>query len=203
MPWRWACWTAGAALLVLAVVVLMLQVQVHGAGTPSRSCGSAWDVVAGRMAWPQWWSGDLADTAGGRDVQLVRTVRCPGAVNRRILVSGGLALAAVGVVAAGELAARRSMRSARPASTGLARRLRTLAAILTVLGGLLTAGGLAGIALLVADPSSPLFWYVSRPVVVLAGLLLLLPAILLVAIGRGASVMAAHLADVEATREKP
>lgn len=203
VPWRWACWTAGAALLAVAGVVLMLQVQVHGAGTPSRSCGSAWDVIAGRMGWPQWWSGDVADPAAGRGIQLVRTLRCPDAVNGRILAAGGLTLAAVGVVAAGELVTRRRMRTARPAATGVAGRLRMLGAILTVLGGLLTAGGLAGIALLVANPASPLFWYVSRPVAVLAGLLLLLPAILLVAIGRGASLMAGHLADVEANREKP
>ena len=77
-----------------------------------------------------------------------------------------------------------------------------LGATLTVLGGVLTAGGLAGIALLVADPGAPLFLYVSRPVVVLAGLLLVLPAILLIALGRGASLWAEHLADVEAAREK-
>ena len=65
---------------------------------------------------------------------------------------------------------------------------------MTILGALLTAGGLAGITLLVADPRAPLFLYVSRPVVVLAGLLLILPAILLIVLGRGASLMAEYLA---------
>jgi hypothetical protein len=73
----------------------------------------------------------------------------------------------------------------------------------TILGGLLTAGGVAAIALLVANPDAPLFLYVSRPVVVLAGLLLILPAILLIALGRGACLMADYLAQAEATRETP
>ncbi len=73
----------------------------------------------------------------------------------------------------------------------------------TVLGVLLTAGGLAGIALLVADPNALLFLYVSRPVVVLAGLLLILPATLLIVLGRGAGLLADHLARAEATHETP
>ena len=68
---------------------------------------------------------------------------------------------------------------------------------MTILGALLTAAGLAGLALLVADPGAPLFYYVSRPVVVLAGLLLLLPATLLIVLGRAASMMADHLAHPE------
>jgi hypothetical protein len=201
--WRWVCWGAGTVLLVLSGVVLLLQVAVHGAGTPSRSCGSAWDVAAGRAGWPQWWSADLSDPAEGRGGQLVRTLRCPDAVNGRIVTSGGLAVGAVALVSAGELVARRSTRRARPALPGPARRLRLLGTAVTILGGLLTAGGLAGIAMLVADPRAPLFLYVSRPVVVLVGLLLILPAILLIVLGRGASLMAGYLAHAEATREAP
>ncbi|HUY49958.1 MAG TPA: hypothetical protein VMV92_30315 [Streptosporangiaceae bacterium] len=204
MPWRWVCWSAGAVLLVLSGVVLLLQVAVHGgAGTPSRACGSAWDVVAGRAGWPQWWAADLSDPAGGRGGQLVRTLRCPGAVNGRIVTSGGLALGAVALVSAGELVALRSARRVRPALPGPGRRLRLLGTAVTILGALLTAGGLAGITMLVADPRAPLFLYVSRPVVVLAGLLLILPAILLIVLGRGASLMADYLAHAEATREAP
>jgi hypothetical protein len=73
----------------------------------------------------------------------------------------------------------------------------------TVLGSLLTAAGLAGIALLVADPSAPLFLYVSRGVVVLAGLLLLLPAILLIVLGSGTRLMADYLARQEESSETP
>ena len=100
-------------------------------------------------------------------------------------------------MAAGELAALRSARRAGSARPGPARRLRLLGTAVTILGGLLTAAGLAAIALLVADPRAPLFLYVSRPVVVLAGLLLLLPAILLIVLGRAAGMMARCLAHPE------
>jgi hypothetical protein len=43
----------------------------------------------------------------------------------------------------------------------------------TVLGGVLTVAGLAGLALLTANPGVSLFLYVSRTAVVLVGLLLL------------------------------
>jgi len=78
-----------------------------------------------------------------------------------------------------------------------------LGTAVTVLGGLLTAAGLAGLALLTADPRAPLFLYVSRPVVVLAGLLLVLPAVLLIVLGRGISVLAGYLAHLEVPRETP
>ena len=205
MVWRWAGWSAGIVLLIASGLVLLLQVSVPGAGTPPRACGSAWDVVAGRAGWPQWWAADLSDPAGGRDSQLIRTLRCPGAVNARIVTSGGLALGAVALASASELVALRSARRVRPTVPGPARRLRLLGTAVTILGTLLTAAGLAGIALLVADPRAPLFLYVSRPVVILAGLLLLLPAILLIVLGRVASVMAGYLAhqQEEVPRETP
>ena len=205
MLWRWTGWSAGCILLVVSGLVLLLQVSVPGAGTPPRACGSAWDVVAGRAGWPQWWATDLSDPAVGRDGQPVRTLRCPAAVNARVVTSGALALGAVALASAGEFAAQRSARRVRPTVPGLARRLRLLGTAVTILGALLTAAGLAGIALLVADPRAPLFLYVSRPVVVLAGLLLLLPAILLIVLGRVASVMADYLArqQEEVPRETP
>ena len=187
-------------LLVVSALVLLLQVSVAAPRTPPRACGSAWDVVAGRAGWPQWWAADLSDPGGGA---LARTLRCPDAVNARIVTSGGLALGAVALVSAGELAALRRARRVRPARAGLTRRLRLLGTAVTVLGSLLTAAGLAGIALLVADPGAPLFLYVSRGVVVLAGLLLLLPAILLIVLGRGTSLMAGYLAHREESDETP
>jgi hypothetical protein len=199
VPWRWVCWSAGAALLVLAGTVLMLQVQVRSAGTTAQSCGSAWDVIAGRVGWQQWWSADLSGPGGG----LSRTLRCPDAVNGRIVLAGGLTLGAVAAVSAGEIATWRRSRQIRRDAPDAVRRLRLLGTVLTVLGGLLTAGGLAGIALVVADPQAPLFFYASRPIVVLIGLLLVLPAILLIALGRTASVMAEHLAAAEVAREAP
>lgn len=202
MPWRWVCWGAGVVLLVLSSLVLTLQVSARADGTQSVSCGSAWDTVAGRTGWQQWWAADLAGAADGH-ARLVRTVRCPGAVNARIAASSGLALAAVAVVMTGEVVARRSARWTRRAWPARAKRLRLLATAVMTAGGLLTAGGLAGLALLVADPRATIFLYVSRPVVLLAGLLLILPAILLIAMGWGASLMADYLAHEEATRGAP
>jgi hypothetical protein len=204
MLWRWAGWSAGCILLIVSGLILVLQVSVPGAGTPPRACGSAWDVVAGRAGWPQWWAADLSDPAEGRDGQPVRTLRCPGIVNARIVISGGLALGAVALASAGEFAVLRRARRVRPAGPGPARRLKRLGTAVTILGALLTAAGLAGLALLVADPGAPLFYYVSRPVVVLAGLLLILPATLLIVLGRAASMMADHLAHPEEVlRETP
>jgi hypothetical protein len=79
--------------------------------------------------------------------------------------------------------------------------LRLLAAAVTALGSALTVAGLVGIALLTADPHAPLFLYVGRPVVVLAGLLLLLPAVLLIALGRGAALLADQLSRSEESHE--
>jgi hypothetical protein len=79
-------------------------------------------------------------------------------------------------------------------------RFKLLGTAVTMPGGLLTAAGLAAIALLVADSRAPLFLYV-RPVVVLAGLLLL-PAILLILLGRAAAMMARWLAHPEEVKPR-
>lgn len=203
VAWRWVHWGAGMILLVLAGVALLLQVSVHGAGTPPRACGSAWDVVTGRAGWPQWWAADLSGPAAANGTALVRTLQCPDALNGRIAASAGLGAAAVTVVAVGEVATLRRARRVRsgPVRPGPVRRLKLFGTAVTVLGGLLTAGGLAGIAVLVADPGSPLFLYVSRPLAALVGLLLLLPAILLIALGRVISLAADYLAHAEPPRE--
>ncbi len=86
---------------------------------------------------------------------------------------------------------------------------RSAGAILLVLAGLVLLpqvsvhGGLAGIVLLAAKPRAPLFSYLSRPDVVLTGPLLTLPAILLIPLGREASLIADRLAHAEASRETP
>ena len=74
---------------------------------------------------------------------------------------------------------------------------------MTVLDGPLTAGGLAGIALPMADPARRCSCMRAWPVVVLAGLLLILPAILLIVLGRGVSGLAGYLAHREVSRETP
>ena len=54
-------------------------------------------------------------------------------------------------------------------------------------------------------PRAPLFVSVSRPAAVLAGLVLLVPAIVLIVVGRGASVPASYLTQhqQEGPRETP
>ena len=193
--WRRFGWSLGAVLLIAAAAVLGLTVDVHAAGG-SAACGSAWDVVSGRSGWQQWWALDQADPVAG--APRLRTQECVDAVNARVV---GAALLATGAVAAfGAAAVLGARRPDRPV-TGSARRLRRLGTAVTVLGVLLTVGGLIGIALLVADPNATLFLYVDRSVVVLLGFLLLLPALVLVALGRGASMLAEYLADGGATDE--
>lgn len=198
-PWRRAGRAAGLVLVVVAAVVLTAQVQVGNGRSGTRSCGSAWDVVAGRVGWPQWWSADLQERDPGRS--LLRTMDCPGTLNRHVVASAALALGAVVVASAGEIVDRRRRIGRRPPVPDAPGRLKMFGVGLTALGGVLTAGGLAGISLLVANPDSGLFVYVRRPVVVLAGLLLLLPAILLGALGRAVVLMVDHQRGGEAEHE--
>jgi hypothetical protein len=65
---------------------------VRDAGTPPRVCGSVCDAVTGRAGWPQWQAADLSDPAEAHSSQIVRTLRCPGALSARIVTSGGLAV---------------------------------------------------------------------------------------------------------------
>ena len=108
-------------------------------------------------------------------------------------MSGVLLASAVAVLSAGEIAGRRQARGSQPPLGGATGRLRVFGRTLTILGGLFTIAGLVGVALLVADPRSTLFLYVGRPVVVLAGLLLVLPAIFLTVLGRSTVLLADHL----------
>lgn len=189
VDWRWIGRFTGAVLAIGAVVVLLLGVDVRGSGTRTGSCGTPWDVVAGRVGWEQWWAHDLADPLDPRGGQPVRTVLCTDAVNRRIVASGGLAVAALVAVTAGEVIHRRR----RPADVRRPRsRLAVFGTVSKLVGGVLTVGGLIGIAILIADPHDALFLYVSRTAVFLAGLLLLLPALVLIAIGWLASELAAR-----------
>lgn len=183
MRWRWAGRGIGAALLVGAAVVLVLQVQVSaGPSDGTRACGSAWDVVAGRVGWEQWWAEDLDQPASAADPSLVRTLDCPSAVNLRVVVAGGLAALGVTAVVVSELIGRRQGSAGRTAEEDPARRLRRLGIAVVAVGTVVTAGGLVGLALVLADPESALFLYVDRSVAALVGaVLLMVPVGLLVA----------------------
>jgi hypothetical protein len=196
LPWRWVGRSIGAVLLAIAAALLLITVETS-AGGRRLSCGSGWDVLAGRSGWRAWWAQDLADPATGD--RLARTANCPDAVNTHIVLAAVLAAAALLAIGAGEFADRR--RAAQSSRPGPGRRLHRLGTAVTALGGALTAAGLAGIALLVANPDATLFLYVGRPVVVLVGLLLLLPAVLLIVLGRGATVLADQLTRTEESHE--
>jgi hypothetical protein len=184
----------GAALLLAAAVVLVLQVQVSaGPSGGSRACGSAWDVVAGRVGWEQWWAEDLGRPAPAAAPSLVRTLECPSAVNLRMVVAGGLAVAGVAAVAVGEVIGRGRGLRGRAAEDDPARRLRRLGTAVVAVGAVVTAGGLAGLALVLADPDAALFLYVDRPVAALVGGVLLTLPVGLVVAGWGAVLAARAL----------
>lgn len=190
---------AGGLLVVAAAVVLLGQVEVTAAGL-SRSCGSGWDVVSARTGWQQWWAADLADPAQHVGSLPVRTARCPAAENRRVVAAGALAAGATAIVAAGEVVTRRRALQTHVSAPPAARRFQRLGNVLTLVGAVLSVCGAAGLALLVANPSSTLFLYVSRTAVVLVGLLLLLPPLLLIAVGRATAVLGEHLAGADEDR---
>lgn len=193
MRMRWALWLIGALLSIAATMVVLSQVEVTAASS-ARSCGTPFDVITGRVGWQQWWSADLsdADAAGG----LVRTRRCPGAENRRLAVAGVLAGAAMTAVGAGGWIARGPV--GMPGRVSPSARLRRLGRWVTWGGVVLGAAGVAGLGLLLADPESTLFVYVTRPTVALVGVLALLPAVALVVIGRALDVLGCSLDREEA-----
>lgn len=190
MRWIWTSRLLGVVLLFAAAVTLTTTTQVSTRPGTSVSCGSAWDEIAGRTGWQQWWAQDLASP---RSNSLERTLECPDAVNGRIALGGALAAAGALALVVGALVGR--PRSHRLPTD--ARRLRTFGIAVQALGGLLTLAGLLGLALLTADPRDPLFHYVSRTSVVLLGLLLLLPAMLLVVLGRSLSLLADRMHHLE------
>jgi peptidoglycan/LPS O-acetylase OafA/YrhL len=67
---------------------------------------------------------------------------------------------------------------------GAAQRIARLGGITSLVGAGLTLAGVVGIVLLVADADSTLFLYTDRAVVAVVGLIVLVPAIVLIALGR-------------------
>jgi hypothetical protein len=189
--------SVAAALAVVAAAVLLITVEVRGGGR-SVSCGSGWDVVAGRSGWRQWWAQDQADPVAGN--RLLRTNDCVGAVNAHIVAATVLVVIALAVCTAAALATRRG--GPDEVDSPPARRLRRIGMSVAGIGAVLTGAGLTGIALLTADPAAPLFLYVGRTTVVLLGLVLLLPVVLLVVLGRAASLLAEGL-DRDRTTDEP
>ena len=174
---------AAALAVVLAGAVLLVQIEVTDADVAAtRSCGSVFDSAVDRSGWEQWWAHDLDESDEVRSA-LVRTTRCPEAVNQRVAIAALLGVIAV-VLGAVAMARRRSGRSAETAGSPVGRRLVQIGRLTAAVGGALTALGIIAIVVLVADADSTLFLYTDRLVVAVVGLIVLVPTIALFVVGR-------------------
>ena len=181
----------GVGLVAAALAVTASQVEVtDGDLDVTRACGSVFDGLADRSGWETWWAGDLDEPDDSVRSALVRTTHCPGAVNQGIVVAG--LLGAVGVAAIVVATWRRvrghERRLTDDAEVG--RRLTRLGLVTSYVGAGLTVAGLVGIVLLLADADSTLFLYTDRAVVGVVGLVVLVPAIALFAMGRALAIAA-------------
>lgn len=188
---------AAALLLVLLGAVLLVQIDVTEAGV-TRSCGSVFDSAVDRSGWEQWWAADLDEPDEVRSA-LVRTTRCPDAVNQRVAVAAALGITAL-VLGAVATARRRTDRSADASASDTGHRLVRIGRLTSMLGGALTALGIIAIVVLVADADSTLFLYTDRLVVAVVGLIVLIPTITLFVIGRVLVLLGENLERSERDR---
>ena len=188
---------AAALLLVLLGAVLLVQIDVTEAGV-TRSCGSVFDSAVDRSGWEQWWAADLDEPDEVRSA-LVRTTRCPDAVNQRVAIAAALGITAL-VLGAVATARRRTDRSADASASDTGHRLVRIGRLTSMLGGALTALGIIAIVVLVADADSTLFLYTDRLVVAVVGLIVLIPTITLFVIGRVLVLLGENLERSERDR---
>lgn len=186
IPWRRVAAAVVAALVALAVVFGVLDVGIRGADGLTRSCGSSFDVLAGRTDWRVWRAQDLSDTPV--QATLPRAAGCPSAVNHRTAWAGVLLIGAA-VLGIGVVAHRPTPRRSLTPLDGR-RVLGRVATVAMVVGATLTGAGVVGLALLLANPRATLFLYVSRPTAFLIGVLLLEPAVVLLLAGWALRVLA-------------
>lgn len=190
---------AAALAVVLAGAVLLVQIEVTDADVAAtRSCGSVFDSVVDRSGWEQWWADDLDEPDDVRSA-LVRTTRCPEAVNRRVAIATVLGVAAV-VSGAVMIARRKSNRSADTAASPIGGRLVRIGRLTSALGGTLTVLGIIAVVVLVADADSTLFLYTDRLVVAVVGLIVLIPTITLFVLGRVLVLLAESVHSSERDR---
>jgi len=190
---------AAALALFLAGAVLLVQIEVTDAGVAAtRTCGSVFDSVVDRSGWEQWWVHDLDEPDEVRSA-LVRTTRCPEAVNRRVAIAAVLGITGV-VLGAVAMARRRSDRSADTAASPIGGRIVRIGRLTSALGGALTVLGVIAIVVLVADADSTLFLYTDRLVVAVVGLIVLIPTIALFVIGRVLVLLGENAEQIERDR---
>ena len=193
--------TAAAAglMIILLGAVLLVQIEVTDAEVAAtRGCGSVFDSAVDRSGWELWWARDLDEPVEVRSA-LVRTTRCPDAVNQRVALATALGISAL-VLGAVATARRRTDRSANTSASPIARRVVRIGRLTSALGGVLTALGIAAIVILVADADSTLFLYTDRLVVAVVGLIVLIPTITLFVIGRVLAILGEDVRQFERDR---
>ena len=173
----------GVGMIVAALAMTAFQIEVTDDEIGvTRTCGSVFDGVADRSGWEVWWARDLDEPDEAVRSALVRTTRCPGAVNDGILLAA--ALGAAGVVALLVAAWWRPRRESTAAASSVGGRVVRLGRVTSFVGAGLTVLGSAAIVVLLADADSTLFLYTDRAVVGAVGLIVLVPAIALLVMGR-------------------
>lgn len=188
-----------ALMIVLLPAVLLVQIEVTDAEVAAtRSCGSVFDSVVDRSGWEQWWAYDLDEPDEVRSA-LVRTTRCPEAVNQRVGIAAVLGITAV-IAGAVAIVRRTADRSADTAASPIGRRVVGIGRLTSALGGALTTVGLIAIVILVADADSTLFLYTDRLVVAVVGLIVLIPTITLFVIGRVLALLGENVQQSERDR---
>ena len=190
---------AAALMIVLLAAVMLVQIEVTDTSVAAtRSCGSVFDSVVDRSGWEQWWASDLDEPDEVRSA-LLRTSRCPAAVNQRVAIATVLGIAAV-VSGALARARRTADRSAHTAASTIGHRLSRIGRLTVALGGTLTTLGIIAIVILVADADSTLFLYTDRLVVAVVGLIVLIPTITLFVLGRVLVLLAESVHSSERDR---
>jgi hypothetical protein len=179
----------GVGFIVAALAITVSQIEVtDGELGVTRPCGSVFDGIADRSGWETWWARDLDEPDDATRAALVRTTRCPGAVNDGIVLAALLGAVGAAALVAGVWRGRRPIER-RPAGD-VERRLTRLGQVVSGVGAGLTVLGLVAVLLLLADADSTLFLYTDRAIVGAVGLVVLVPAIALFAMGRALTIAA-------------
>jgi hypothetical protein len=178
---------ATAAAVVVAAQVEVTAVATEREGGVTRTCGSVFDSIADRSGWETWWARDLDEVDPAVRAALVRTSACPGAINLRLAV--GATLVGIAAMLAVALPALTDRRTRARVGSGVGARLGRLGRVTSCVGAALTVAGLAALVLLVADADSTLFLYADRLVVGVVGLIVLVPTVTLVVIGRALTIL--------------
>ena len=180
--------TAAILMIGAGVVVALLNVRVADEATgTTRACGSGFDSAVDRSGWEQWWLHDLDEPDAAVRSLLLRTRDCPAAVNRRTAVAGLLAASGVSVAASQRWRHRRPEHDVQRSE--VAGRLVLLGKVTAAVGGGLDMAGLVAIVVFLADADALVFRYVDRPVAFIAGLVVMAPAAIMVALGMAISAL--------------